>query len=233
MAIYNNRSIAIRKQVKGIDELTDKIIDNPTGPEGILFNEAKSMNENATKRKYIESCLIACNDFERIAGLFELKVELIDMYAKIFFDVVDADRLTKIELLEKTRNNDELILKTWALHQGIDFIAWRLGKGKQVDVNPVEGLTDLFNTCIYKSKEALFNTNSSSASIESTKWTKLAIDIARMLKVWIMDSSSAKKEIELAIQEVIPHFKSLDDLLEDKEIEIDPLADPEEKDDEE
>ena len=216
MSSHNQRAILLRKRMKDKDELVDKILENPAGPEALLFKKAQEMNDNNTKKKYIEACLIACGDYQRIADLFELPVALVEIYAKVYYDVADADKLTKIELLDKARNQDELVLKTWALHQGIDFIAWRLGKKTQVDINPVDGLTDLFNSCIYKSKEALFNTNASSASIESTKWTKLAVEIARILKAWVMDSTSAQKEIGLDLQGIIPEFKSLDELKQEE-----------------
>jgi hypothetical protein len=70
----------------------------------------------------------------------------------------------------------------------------------------------MFSTCIFKSKEAMFNKNDSGASIESTKWVKLSIDIARLLKVWVIDSEGAKADLELALKEVMPNFKSIDDL---------------------
>jgi hypothetical protein len=114
-----------------------------------------------------------------------------------------------MELLDVS-DRAEAALKLWALSQGLTFIAWRMGR--QVQVSPVEGLQDLFTTCIYKAKEAIFSGNVSEASKESTKWVKLSMDIARLLKIWVMDSAAAKKDIELALQEVVPDFEGLDSL---------------------
>jgi hypothetical protein len=218
--LHNNRNFLIRKGTKGQDELVDKIIDFPTSPEGVLYLRAKEIHDSRTRKKYIEACLLASNDYEEIADLLGVGPDLIGMYAKCFYDVADLDTLCKLELLEKPREKDEQILKTWALHQGLPFIAWRLGKSKQLEVNPQDGLTDLFNTCIYKSKEALFNPNSSAASMESTKWVKLSLDIARLLKLWVLDSAAAKKDLELAIKSVMPDFKSLDDLALEESSEV-------------
>lgn len=209
---YNGRSILIRKGEKGVDPLVDSILENPDGPDAGFFLKAEEIHQSAIKKKYVEACLIATDDYNVIANLLDMPVQLVSMYAKIYYDLSGMDRLDKIELLEKSRTKDEIAMKTWALHQGIAFIAWRLGKSKQIDVNPIEGLTDLFNTCIFKSKEALFNTNSTTASVESTKWAKLSVEIARILKMWLLDSSGAKRDLELAIREVMPDFGSLDDI---------------------
>jgi hypothetical protein len=228
---YNLRAYWARKEIRGKDELVDKILDNPKGPEAQLYAWVVELHENKIKRKYLESCLIASNDQEEVAKLLELPLELVQMYSKMYYDISEYDLLSKLELLEKPRDKDEIILKTWALHQGLAFIAWRLGK--RIDINPQQGLVDLFNLCINKSKEALFNSNASMASVESTKWAKLSIEIGRLLKLWIIDSASAKKDLELAIREVVPEFESLDDIkredivlediLQKEGIKVDPL----------
>ncbi|MNY25054.1 hypothetical protein D3C86_1588110 [compost metagenome] len=87
--------------------------------------------------------------------------------------------------------------------------------GKQIQISPVDGLVDLFTTCMYKSKEAMFTSNPQEASKEATKWVKLSIDISRLLKLWTMDAGAAKREIELAIKEVIPEFQGLDSILDE------------------
>jgi hypothetical protein len=207
------RNYNIRKGFKGQDPLVDTIIDNPEGPEAKLYLQAKDIHESKVRKKYMEACLLTSNDFGQISELLGIPQNLVEMYAKIFYDVYDLDTLSKLELLEKPRERDEVILKTWALHQGLGFIAWRLGKvGSKFDLAPQESLQDLFNMCLYKAKEALFNPNSSAASAEATKWTKLSTDIARLLKLWVLDSAAAKKDLELAIKEVVPEFRSLDDL---------------------
>jgi hypothetical protein len=66
--------------------------------------------------------------------------------------------------------------------------------------------------CVYKAKEAAFSGNASKASVEATKWTKLSLDFARLLKAWTLDSEEARADIELALSEVLPEFTSLADL---------------------
>lgn len=211
MLLYNERFNLIRKQIKGKDALVDAILDNPQGPEALLYESAKDIFETKIKRQYAEACLLASSDLGAVSQTLDLSVDVIKMYRDVYYDVSNFNKLTKLEMLDKIRDLDEMTLKTWALHQGLDFIAWRLGK--PVVIQPGDGLTELFSTCIYKSKEALFNSNSTIASKESATWVKLSLQIASLLKIWTTDNDSAKKEIELAIQSVTPEFTSLDDIL--------------------
>jgi hypothetical protein len=59
----------------------------------------------------------------------------------------------------------------------------------------------------------MFNGAGTESGEQSIKWTKQSTDIARLLKVWVMDSASAKKDLEIAIREVVPEFEGLDELL--------------------
>lgn len=205
----NNRQYLIWKQTKGQDELVDDILNNPEGANGLLFKTVEHYHINKLKRSYIEACLLASDDVDEIAELLEMDKAIIKMYNDIFYDIGKLDRLSKLELLD-VKDSDEAVMKIWALSQGLDFVRWRLGK--KVNISPVDGLTDLFNTCLYKSKEAIFNKNDSGASRESTKWVKLSMDIARLLKIWVMDSAGARRDIEIALREVVPDFKTIDDL---------------------
>lgn len=206
----NELGLLLAKETRGVSDYVDSLLDNKEGAEYKLYLEAKTLNASKLKKSYIEACLLASNDKARISNLLEITLPIIEIYSKIFYDIAGYDRLSKLELIESCRDKDESNLKLWALSLGIEFIAWRLGH--RTVVSPVEGLNEMFSTCIYKSKEALFNKNDSSASKESTKWVKLSIDIARLLKVWVIDSEGAKKDLELALKEVLPDFKSIDDL---------------------
>ncbi len=206
----NELGLLLSKEVRGKSEYVDYLLDNKSGNDYKLYLEAKKLNDSKLKRAYIESCLLASRDISRISDLLEISLPVVDMYSKIFYDIEGFDRLSKLELIESCKDKDEANLKLWAISLGIEFISWRLGY--HTNISPVEGLNEMFSTCIYKSKEALFNKNDTGASKESTKWVKLSIDIARLLKTWVIDSEGAKKDLELALKEVIPDFKSIDDL---------------------
>ncbi len=214
MAAVNAKGILIRKKTLGANDLVDKIVNEPESAEGKLYLLAKKINESALKRGYVESSLLASDNLEDISNLLEIPPEVIEMYRTVFYDVQELDKLSKLELLSVSDKN-EASMKMWALSQGLSFVAWRLGR--KVDVSPIEGLQDLFTTCMYKAKEAMFSGNTSESSKESTKWVKLALDIARLLKLWVLDSAAAKKDIELALKEVIPDFNGLDDLLKEND----------------
>ncbi len=204
----NEKDYLIRGKKTGIDPLVDRVIADVDGTseEAKFFKKGEELRTSKLRRSYIESCILASSDYVKIGELLELDPKFVEFYENVFYNVSGLDRLERLELLE----DEEDTLKLWAVSQGLDFIAWRLGR--KVELSPVEGLRDLFNTCIYKSKEAMFNKNSSEASKESTKWVKLSIDIARLLKIWVMDSAAAKRDLEIALEKVIPNFGSLDEL---------------------
>jgi hypothetical protein len=217
MAEQNELARAVRNSKRGIDPRVDEILDNPTGALAKLHNKALASWENRLRKSYIESARMATDDVEAISKVVEIPKDVLELYYDFFFDIRDWDRLDKIEHIEKLgiKHKTEALLKMWTLTQGLDFLAWRLGK--KVSISPVEGLIDLFSTCMFRSKEAMFNGAGTEAGEQSIKWTKQSTDIARLLKLWVTDSSQAKKELEIAIREVVPEFGSLDELLRQDE----------------
>jgi hypothetical protein len=115
-----------------------------------------------------------------------------------------------MEVIEDAKTPDEKGMKIWALSQGLDFVAWRLGKA--VTINPTEGLQELFTLAVYKSKEALFSGNATESSKAATTWTKLSMDLARILKAWVSDSEAARSDIELALKSIDPDFQGFDSI---------------------
>lgn len=218
MESVHARYILIRDRTKGKDALADRLIeavDNASLlPEDkalfVRYQKVRGIYLSEVKKSYVESCLLASRDLPAISDILDIPVETLDLYSRIFFDLTDFDKLSLLELVDRCEIPSEKGMKLWALSQGLDFIAWRLGKA--LNINPVDGLQELFTLAIFKSKEALFSGNTADSSKEATKWTKLSMDLAKMLKVWVMDSNAAKKDIELALSEVIPDFKGFDSL---------------------
>lgn len=205
----NAKARLIKSKSLGRDPLVDKILQEPESTEAVLYGKAQSLNSSPLKKGYVEASLLASDDLQRISEILEIPVEVLETYRKIFYNVEGLDKLSKMELLD-CPTADERNLKLWATSQGLDFIKWRLGK--DVSVSPVEGLQDLYTMCVFKSKEALFNGNVTDASKESTKYIKLSMDIARLIKIWVLDSAAAKKDIELALQDVMPEFEGYSEL---------------------
>lgn len=205
----DERALLIRNNKLGVDPLVDQILSPEDNPEKALYTLALGINRSALKRRYLEACLLASDDFERISRILELSEDLVRMYSYVFYDVVGLDKLSKLELLD-VKDRDEHSMKLWALSQGLDFIEWRLGRS--ISINPIDGLKDLFTTAVFKAKESMFSGNAADASKEGVKWTKMSLDIARILKAWVMDNEAAKKDIELALSEVVPEFASFADL---------------------
>lgn len=205
----NARELLIKAKTVGTDPLVDSILNDAESYEAKLYLKAQVINRSSLKKSYVESALLATDSIEEISQLLEIPIDVVDMYCKIYYNTIGFDRLSRMELLE-VEDKSEASLKLWGLSQGLPFIAWRLGK--QVNISPVEGLQDLFATCVMKSKEAIFNSNSTEASKESTKYIKLSMDIARLIKVWVLDGNAAKQDIELALREIEPEFKGFDTL---------------------
>lgn len=233
---HNYREILLRKEQQGEDELVDDILTNPTGANGVLFQKVRPLNENDLKRHYVEACLLASSDFKEIGRILDIEEELIEFYSKIYYITEGMDRLDKIQMAQ-VRNKDESTLKLWGLTEGLGFLAWRLGKRTEI-TPPLEGLKQLFDTCLFKAKEAFFNSSASKASQESTKWVKLSMDVARLLKAWSTDGNEAQKELEIRVKEVVATFPSVGqfaDLFEDvkkKQAEVEvPIQSEEESSD--
>lgn len=211
MAAVHARYLLIKSKATGVDALVDRILANEN-PEFQLFSDARQIYNSTLKKSYVESCMLATQSLEEISRLLEIPLDVLTMYRRIFFNVEGFDKLSKLEVVDLSDTPDERGMKMWALSQGLDFIRWRLGKA--VSLNPVEGLKEMFTLATYKSKEALFSGNASESSKEAAKWTKLSMDLARLLKAWVMDTDSARKDIELALKTVDPSFGGFDNLEE-------------------
>jgi len=203
------RASLINNKTVGVDPIVDAILASADSIDFKLYKQSLELHKSPTKKNYLESSLLASKDMLQISELLELPLDLVTMYRDIFYNVTDLDKLSKLELLD-IPDQAEKGMKTWALSQGLEFVSWRLGN--KVSISPVEGLKDLFSTCIFKSKEALFSGNVSDSSRESTKWVKLSMDIARLIKIWVLDSAAAKADLEMALREVIPDFEGIDKL---------------------
>ena len=206
----------IKKKITGQDDRVDAIIANSDPALIILYNKALTLNKSQLKKGYVEASLLCSQDLEQISKIIEIPVEVLEVYSEFFFDVKDFDKLSKIEHIESIEDDQERQLKLWALGQGLNFISWRLGN--KITSSPIEGLTEMYSTALYKAKEAVYSGNNSESSREALKWTKLSADLARLLKVWVMDTSAAKADLTLAIREIVPNFGGIDELLKENDL---------------
>jgi len=151
-----------------------------------------------------------------ISSFLGVPVSVLDIYRTVYWDVEAMTKLQRLAMVDSIKEASERTMKTWALTQGMKFLEWRFGN--EVSVSPVEGLTRIFSDCYFKSKEAFFNANASEASKESAKWTKQAVEAARLLKTWVTDTDEAMKDINIALQQFTGddiQFPSEEDLKED------------------
>lgn len=200
----NFRQLLLSKKVAGKDLLVDTLLADPPP----ILKDCQEIHTSKVKRSYLEACLLTGDSFEEISKLLGVPLDVVTLYSQLYYDVAGMDVLSKLEAVEG--DEGDKTLKLWALSEGLGFIAWRLGKSHEI--SPTQGLQTLFSMCIYKAKEGMFNPNSAKSSIEAAKWTKASLEIAKVLKTWVTDSRAAKQDLELAIKEVMPEFRGLDDL---------------------
>lgn len=217
MAKVHARYLLLKNKSTGVDDLVDALLLGEDKQLLAKFDKTKEIYNSLIKKGYVEACLMASPDLNKISDLVEIPVEIISLYRSMFFNIEGYDKLSLLEVVELAATPEERGMKIWALSQGLDFVAWRLGKA--VALNPVDGLQELFTLSVFKSKEALFSGNAAESSKEATKWTKLSMDLARLLKAWVMDSDAAKKDIEIALESISPDFKGFDSLGEKDEDE--------------
>lgn len=215
-SIAHSRHLLVKNATKGADPLVDAVLakkeDGSESDAASKYELAKIIFLSPIKKNYTDAALMATTDITEIASLLDIPRDIIEAYQLFFFDVTGLNKLSKLELLE-TYDEQGKDLLLWAMASGTEFLRWRLGES--VSINPIEGLKDMFSMSVYKSKEAMFSGNGSVNSVEAVKWTKLAMDLARLLKMYLLDTGAAKKDIELALGSVSSNFSSfanLDDL---------------------
>jgi len=209
----NYRGLLLAKGTKGVDPIVDQLL---AGQFAELVAEATVIYKDRTQRLYVESSLLATNDLAVISSFLGVPVSVLDIYRTVYWDVEAMTKLQRLAMVDSIKEASERTMKTWALTQGMKFLEWRFGN--EVSVSPVEGLTRIFSDCYFKSKEAFFNANASEASKESAKWTKQAVEAARLLKTWVTDTDEAMKDINIALQQFTGddiQFPSEEDLKED------------------
>ena len=199
----NARALLINNKTLGVDPLVDVILATGDNAEKPLYFKALELKRSKLKSMYVEACLLASSDYRRIATILELDPLVVEMYSKVYYDTAGLDKLSKMELLD-VKDRQESMMKIWSLSQGLDFISWRLGGVSAID--PIEGLKELFSTATWKAREAIYSGNDTEASKEGLKWSKMSMDLARLLKVYVMNDDQARKDIELALADVVPEF---------------------------
>ena len=211
--MFNDKYELIKKKIAGKDERVDAILSASDPALVSLYDKSLFINKSKLRKYYVEASLLCEPDLSKISSVLEVPIDVLEVYQEFFFEVRGLDKLGKIEHIESIKDEDESQLKLWALGQKISFIAWRLGD--KVSLSPVDGLVEMFSTCMYKAKESVYSNNSADSSKEAIKWTKMSTDIARLLKLWTMDNDAARTDLEIAIREVVPDFTGIDQLLED------------------
>lgn len=207
--------------------MVDSILSGNPDDSHLLqkYVAARKIYLSLIKRSYVEAAMIASRDLEQISAILEIPVDILETYRDVFFDVADFDRLSLLEVIGDIENPEAKSMALWSISQGLEFISFRLGKSSSI--SPIQGLEDLYQMACWKAKEALFSGNSSEGSKQATVWVKLSMELARLLKAWVMDSDAAKQDIELALAKIEPSFDGYQELLGNDAITIEEVKIPE------
>ena len=209
MPFPHARHLLVKDKVLGKDPLVDAVLTKETdGSESMAasrYEGAKLLFLSAVKRNYLDAALIATDDLQDVSTTLDIPVDIVSTYRDFFFNVKGMNRLSKLDIIEQYDPEGKDLL-VWAMASGTVFLKWRLGE--TVSINPIEGLKELFSLSVYKSKEAMFSASGSATSTEAHKWASISMSLARLLKMYLLDSGAARKDIELALGQLTPSFGS-------------------------
>lgn len=196
----------------GEDDLVDAILNGHVEPA--VIQECRDIYEDKLMRLYVEACLLATEDFEDISNSLEVDAHVLMVYHDLYYAVHDLSRIRKTRHLSKIDNNDEKNLKQWSLTNGMDFIKWRLGIiTKQ---STLDNIIQLQSDAYFKSKEAFFNSNNTTASVEGLKWSRQAVVLTRLIAdLESGDSEEASDDLSLELERLNEsniNLKGIEDL---------------------
>ena len=216
---WADRASFVDKKVVSGCPLIDAFLMDPLPA---LCREVLVIRRSEMRRWYVEAALLTEASDVIVGDTLDIHPEIVGVYRKVFFDVGSMDRISKIEVVESCKDESEKNLKLWAMTQGMDFLAWRLGK--PVKLSPVDGLSALFSDSYFKARESFFNGSSSASAANALKWTKQTVEIGKLLKAWVSDSEAAVKDIEFALREFTEDEKQFD-LLDSLNLDEEPIED--------
>ena len=196
MAGPSYRNWLMCRRVEKRDHLVDAILDGYVDPS--ILKECKDIFEDRLIKLYVEASLLATEDFESISETLGLSVHVLTMYHDVYYDVHDLSRIHKTRHLSKIEDNDERNLKQWSMTSGMEFIRWRMGVSTKLSA--MDSIVQLQSDAYFRSKEAFFNENSSTASIEGLKWSKQAVHLTRLIaELEEEDTEDAAEELNLEL----------------------------------
>ena len=75
--MLKERHNLVKSDQRGVCSQVDEILENPTSPLAILYKKAEALSRNSLKKTYIESCLLASTDFDKISKLLEIRGDIL------------------------------------------------------------------------------------------------------------------------------------------------------------
>ena len=185
------------RTMRGHDDLVDAILEGFI--EASVIKECKDIYEDKLIKTYVEASLLATEDFDDIALALEVDKHVLMVYHDLYYNVHNLSRIRKTRHLSKIEDNDERNLKQWSMTNGMDFIKWRLGL--ITNQSTMDNIVQLQSDAYFRSKEAFFNSNGTTASVEGLKWSKQAVHLTRLIAdLDEEDSDEASDELSLELE---------------------------------
>lgn len=183
----------------GVDHLVDAILDGHVEPS--VIQDCRDIYEDKLMRSYVEACLLATEDFLDISESLEIDMHVLMVYHDLYYAVHDLSRIRKVRHLSKISDNEERNLKQWSMTNGMDFIKWRLGISTKLTTK--DSISQLQSDAYFRSKEAFFNSNSTTASTEGLKWSRQAVILTKLIaELDEGDSDEASDDLMLQLQRI-------------------------------
>lgn len=201
------------RRVRGKDHLVDAILDGYVDDASLL--EAKMIYEDKVVKAYVESCILATEDFTTMSNLLEIPENTLTLYHDLYYDIHSLSRIHKVEHIASLPDENERIRKQWAFSQGLEYVAWRMGQSAQLSVS--ETIQDLHSDAYYKSKEAFFSDSTSAIGQEALKWHKQTVLLSKMLTDLEIETDDVAASFELALNRITEKtmdMPSIEDLME-------------------
>jgi hypothetical protein len=145
----------------------------------------------------LKAALITGESDDKLAEVLGKSKEQIAK-ARADFPACGYGRLDKLQYITEVENKSERVYLLWAYSNGLNFIKWKLGLIP--DMDPVTAVKQLFTDTIMKSREAIYFSNTEEESKEATKWTALSVQLAKLLKSWVLDSEAAVHDLHIALE---------------------------------
>lgn len=205
-----SRSVAYRnwllvRSKEGMDPVVDSILRGEIPQEDV--EAILVFYRDRWIKLYLESALLATEDFDAIAEALGIEARLVRLYHSIYYDVHSLRHIEKVSHLASIQDREEQQFKKWSIANGLEFIKWRIGAKTEFD--SADMIQDLCADAFFRSREAFFNGNTADASREARQWSKHAAALVRQIEGQGGDEDDAALDLQLELDKISENHESI------------------------